>query len=1570
MADTNFSFLDIYGYEEDEDTSFSPSENYSEPSIDSSKGFSFLDTYGYEEKEQPVEEEDPGFFERMGAATSGVIGGFAETGALAAGALGFDEVEASLLETGAAFEEDSKIKAYESLYGNEGLEQFGNMLFDGGWWKNTAAALLPGSAPFLAGAATGGLVGSTVPVVGTMIGAMIGGSLALMAQSTGQNYYDELERNGGDEDGARDYALLKTGAEVVINAASIPLGAASAGMGFAATQTIKTNAMTAILKFTGTEVLTENVDTVVGNLIDQAYVDADIDWTRGMAEATAGGLLFDAPAGIAAGRQLGKKNLSDTPDEIADGLDNAQQEAMNESAAGGGDALDQINAAAKVDPRKDPNIGFGTTVDENGNPVLLTREQLIAQDQADTSENALLVGDALEQRINDLQNPVTETLSIPGLAEKRKDVNAPFPLTRGMQQLSGAPTSKTFKPNQTAINVADEYRQRTGLGKPELTQYKKIDKEFSVRIAEAFEQLEHTPNDPIVKEAYEALITETLDQYKSIVASGLKIEFIQDENPYASPSEAIKDVTENNHLYVYSTKAEGGFGSDQTFDPSNNPLLAETEFQISGQPALANDIFRVVHDYFGHVKNGVGFRAEGEENAWQAHAGMYSDLARRAMTTETRGQNSWVNFGPFGEQNRTASSENTIYADQKIGLLPEWASSEGALADGQQLDTTEPAKDEAGSGVLDALVKKGENANGEFFETVTEGVGSVRISQTGNGVFIKRESEGTGKKTDTILNLEGDMADAKDINRNEAETEDGKRPYIGTPESRQFIGKLLSLGENITDVSDEQSSTLSSIVKRLVLEEITLDQANSEYETLNNPSGKSSEPIDMTQFEAAERYEAGKILVQRENETDAAYAKREAEKDTDFDKAVKQKNEQSITESATEIVPETKPLTPMQEAMELAKAKKAKVDAAANEAATSPLNELPIPSQKVLESGDYKKGQIEVQGLDIEIENPKGSERSGVNADGKKWSVKMKNHYGSLKRTEGADGDAIDVFTGNNLESDKVFVIDQIDQKDGTFDEHKVMMGFNNLKTAKLNYKRNYEDGWKTGPVTEMTIAEFKTWVKQSNTKLPVDESVELKNTEEQQSLDFDAKPKETKGQQELALPAPKTDAEVLREKGQAYEEKMQRPTRFSLTKSKREGYEGNDKGESVEWLRAKEKGLPMDKPARMKRAKKLKFNIGKILYHGTQNTFSKFRVFTETFGLLGEGVYLTENAEKAGGFSDGSGANVVQVIIRGRLASNEDIAKLEKKLAKKIEAASGYKERKTIINDALKAKGFDGIDIGSEVLIFDSVNIRSTNAAFDPDFKDSGDLLSNTPDAAEPPKGVSVDKAQAAVKPLQDEMKALSNDTVAIYGSLSEAPQALQDALKAEGRENSKGVFHDGKVHIFAARHATEADVVKTFLHETVVHTGLRKTIPDLDGLLTEIQGGLENQAGFKEIVEKYDLDITNAEERLEATEEYIAKLAEDGLDSPILQKVIDFVRKQLRKLGLTKQWTDADIKSLIRETSKALRGKPLNKVTVTTDAIVAETGETVKIWARADVAIRQIDKRVDICKKLKACL
>ena len=86
-----------------------------------------------------------------------------------------------------------------------------------------------------------------------------------------------------------------------------------------------------------------------------------------------------------------------------------------------------------------------------------------------------------------------------------------------------------------------------------------------------------------------------------------------------------------------------------------------------------------MHDAFGHAFEGAGFRARGEENAFQAHMQLFTGPARRAMTTETRGQNSWLNYGPYGETNQTAGVLDTVFADQKMGLMPDWVSAEGVI---------------------------------------------------------------------------------------------------------------------------------------------------------------------------------------------------------------------------------------------------------------------------------------------------------------------------------------------------------------------------------------------------------------------------------------------------------------------------------------------------------------------------------------------------------------------------------------------------------------------------------------------------------------------------------------------------------------------------------------------------------------------------------------------------------------------------------------------------------------------------------------------------------------------------
>lgn len=145
------------------------------------------------------------------------------------------------------------------------------------------------------------------------------------------------------------------------------------------------------------------------------------------------------------------------------------------------------------------------------------------------------------------------------------------------------------------------------------------------------------------------------------------------------------------------------------------------------------------------------------------------------------------------------------------------------------------------------------------------------------------------------------------------------------------------------------------------------------------------------------------------------------------------------------------------------------------ESARAEVEQNPTEAQK--EAGNYKKGHVKVDGFDITIENPKGSVRSGKDADGKEWSVTMNNDYGYIRGTEGVDGDHIDVFLSDNPEQGNVYVIDQINQKTGEYDESKVMYGFNSLEEAKEAYLSNFEEGWKVGVVSGVSKEEFRKWI-------------------------------------------------------------------------------------------------------------------------------------------------------------------------------------------------------------------------------------------------------------------------------------------------------------------------------------------------------------------------------------------------------------------------------------------------------------------------------------------------------------
>ena len=145
------------------------------------------------------------------------------------------------------------------------------------------------------------------------------------------------------------------------------------------------------------------------------------------------------------------------------------------------------------------------------------------------------------------------------------------------------------------------------------------------------------------------------------------------------------------------------------------------------------------------------------------------------------------------------------------------------------------------------------------------------------------------------------------------------------------------------------------------------------------------------------------------------------------------------------------------------------------------------PSEAQKQSGNYKKGHIKFGGYDFTIENPKGSERKGVDEDGKEWSVKMHDTYGYIRGKIGKDGDHLDMFINDSADLDNwngnVYVVDQVND-DGSFDEHKVMYGYNSEADAKKAYLANYSKGWKgLGKITGVDKGTFDKWIQSSDRK-------------------------------------------------------------------------------------------------------------------------------------------------------------------------------------------------------------------------------------------------------------------------------------------------------------------------------------------------------------------------------------------------------------------------------------------------------------------------------------------------------
>ena len=338
------------------------------------------------------------------------------------------------------------------------------------------------------------------------------------------------------------------------------------------------------------------------------------------------------------------------------------------------------------------------------------------------------------------------------------------------------------------------------------------------------------------------------------------------------------------------------------------------------------------------------------------------------------------------------------------------------------------------------------------------------------------------------------------------------------------------------------------------------------------------------------------------------------------------------------------------------------------EAASADVNTEPTEAQK--EAGNYKKGHVQVGTFDITIEQPEGSIRRGTDADGKKWESKMHNTYGYFRGTEGVDGDHIDVFLSNDIDGwngRKVFVVDQYNP-DGTFDEHKVMLGFNDMDEAKSDYLANHEKGWENGrriDISSTNIEDFEKWIDSSHRKTkPFSEYSSV--NKETVATDKGGEKPEKKQEKQSVFDKAKEIADKEEKKRKAEAEK---PKQKPLTEAERKDAEevAGALGYRVEWVDTMAENGTIDADKKVIRIAKDAENplvqvLGHEVAHGVKRMDGgKFKALQKAaMEVVGEKEWneRIEKKHKLNAYAEGKLAEEVTCDIVGEALNDKDALK------------------------------------------------------------------------------------------------------------------------------------------------------------------------------------------------------------------------------------------------------------------------------------------------------------------------
>lgn len=580
------------------------------------------------------------------------------------------------------------------------------------------------------------------------------------------------------------------------------------------------------------------------------------------------------------------------------------------------------------------------------------------------------------------------------------------------------------------------------------------------------------------------------------------------------------------------------------------------------------------------------------------------------------------------------------------------------------------------------------------------------------------------------------------------------------------------------------------------------------------------------------------------------------------------------------------------------------------------------PSEAQKEAGNYKKGHVKINGFDVSIEQPVGSVRSGKDASGKEWSQVMNNTYGYIRGTESVDGDHIDVFLGPDMNSDMVYVVDQVNT-DGSFDEHKVMMGFSSLEDARSAYLSNYEEGWQgLGNITGVALDEFKKWIDSSIRK--------TKPFYEYRSVDFIEEERPDSGirfRETRISPEEENIIEKAKSDGSYMKAPNGNPTNL------------NEK----QWVQVRTKAFKEwfgDWENNPEDASKVIDENGepRVVYHGT---YADFNAFDESH--LGDVTDLNATNEdwaKTSHIGFWFNDNKIGFYTKHKpvflnVRNPLEFASMESLVDEMSYYDSGEDFKRS------NSDGYDSVIVledeemgGRSYVVFNDNQIKSVTENNE-DFSFHNDETSKN----EAVKQAS-DIDGAHFRSIGDKDTDNLNNAETIESSINDWSNKLNTPVRVihdvdditdtdenmlARKRDSKGWYDTstGEIVIVSPNSTSVGDAQRTFLHEVVGHHGLRELFgDDFDTFLDNVYRNA-NEDIRKNIIDRTKGNPLNLRE---ATEEYIAELAERGFDNKaersLWEKIKDSFLDMLRKAGISLDFklSDNDLRYILWRSYKNL--------------------------------------------------